>query len=234
MMINAFLNVELFAKRHIKLMYIYRYIHRSNVKIYIYIAKILYPSVSMYIVLSKPVLQMLQILDYKQNRKLHTAQTKKLMLYLWKQCCHFFHCLIDFVSTMSKAIYRKERWWSYIDVTIIVKIVLKMNYLYIYIISTKHLNYKYVWFKYWMAIQVKSHIMLAMMLSMNAYNHAHYSTWTQYTAHTEAQTDLSCFPSWPDLWSSWMFFVIFSVFLITSSWLGSSSSRWTGSELGQS
>lgn len=62
MMINAFLNVELFAKRHIKLMYIYRYI-RSNVKIYIYIAKILYPSVSMYIVLSKPVLQMLQILD---------------------------------------------------------------------------------------------------------------------------------------------------------------------------
>lgn len=63
MMINAFLNVELFVKRHIKLMYIYRYIHRSNVKIYIYIAKILYPSVSMYIVLSKPVLQMLQILD---------------------------------------------------------------------------------------------------------------------------------------------------------------------------
>lgn len=132
MMINAFLNVELFAKRHIKLMYIYRYIHRSNVEIYIYIAKILYPSVSMYIVLSKPVLQMLQILDYKQNRKLHTAQTKKLMLYLWKQCCHFFHCLIDFVSTMSKAIYRKERWWSYIDVTIIVKIVLKI-YRYIWI-----------------------------------------------------------------------------------------------------
>lgn len=162
------------------------------------------------------------------------------MLYLWKQCCHFFHCLIDFVSTMSKAIYRKERWWSYIDVTIIVKIVFKIyRYIwiiciYIYIISTKHLNYKYVWFKYWMAIQVKSHIMLAMMLSMNAYNHAHYSTWTQYTAHTEARTDLSCFPSWPDLWSSWMFFVIFSVFLITSSWLGSSSSRWTGSELGQS
>lgn len=184
--------------------------------------------------------KMLQVLDYKQNRKTAYSTNKKLMLYLWKQCCHFFHCLIDFVSTMSKAIYRKERWWSYIDVTIIVKNCLKNIYRYRWIICTYtlykafKLQYMYIWFKYWMAIQVKSHIMLAMMLSMNVYDHAHYNTWTQYTAHTEAQTDLSCFPSWPDLWSSWMFLVIFSVFLITSSWLGSSSSRWTGSELGQS
>lgn len=49
---------------------------KSNAEIYMYIAIILYPSVSMSIVLSEPVLQMLQILDYKQNRKLHTAQTK--------------------------------------------------------------------------------------------------------------------------------------------------------------
>lgn len=49
---------------------------RSNTEIYMYIAIILYPSVSMSIVLSEPVLQMLQVLDYKQNRKLHTAQTK--------------------------------------------------------------------------------------------------------------------------------------------------------------
>lgn len=109
---------------------------RSNTEIYMYIANNSLPiSLNVYCALracptnaSSPWLQTKPKTAYSTN--------KKLMLYLWKQCCHFFHCLIDFVSTMSKAIYRKERWWSYIDVTITVKNCLKNIYRYRWITCT--------------------------------------------------------------------------------------------------